>query len=219
MFFKKLATYPTPRLVHPVRKIVFTIKSKDQGWGGAREHKGTYAGSWTWFEAGLERFDASQACTFSLQLPSASELLTKVPGESQCPIDLRYNSPKSPASPLSLCSLRSIQPAVIPNEVDSGTYKYHHPLHHQQAWEIHRNKTATREWQNHVVTWDWRDDLDPDMSEAQYLDNEGRGRATGDGKFVRSLKMGDVVTIWGKARFGGWVNNVEKVKIDIYWAV
>lgn len=62
--FKKLAQYPTPKLVHPVRKIVFTIKSKDQGWvgGQAIKHKGTYKASWSWFEAGLERFDSKQEC-------------------------------------------------------------------------------------------------------------------------------------------------------------
>ncbi len=39
---------------YPCRKIVFKIKSHDQGWGGNREHKGTYKGSYTWFEAGKE---------------------------------------------------------------------------------------------------------------------------------------------------------------------
>jgi hypothetical protein len=67
-FFAKLVDYPTPLLKQPVRKVVFTIKSKDQGWGGQREHRGTYDGSWTWFEAGLERFDAAQTCK---QPPSA----------------------------------------------------------------------------------------------------------------------------------------------------
>lgn len=74
-YFAKLADYPTPRLVNPVRKIVFSVKSKDQGWGGNREHKGTYKSSWTWFEAGLERFDADQTC----------ELLEN--GNLPCPID------------------------------------------------------------------------------------------------------------------------------------
>jgi len=33
------------------------------------------------------------------------------------------------------------------------------------------------------------------------------------------MKVGDVVPVWGKARFPGWANVVEMVKIDIYWAV
>ncbi|KAF6792649.1 hypothetical protein CMUS01_16143, partial [Colletotrichum musicola] len=55
--------------------------------------------------------------------------------------------------------------------------------------------------------------------EADRLVDFGRGRGTGTGRFVRSLKLGDVVTVWGKARFGGWTNNVEFVKVEIYWAI
>lgn len=66
VFFARLANYPTPRLIHPCRKIVFSLKSHDQGWGGDPEYKGTYESSWTWFEAGLERFDAKQNCKLPL---------------------------------------------------------------------------------------------------------------------------------------------------------
>lgn len=65
-YFSKLAKYPTPRLLNPVRKIVFRIKSRDQGWGGEVDKKGTYKGSWTWFEAGLERFDSEATCRSTL---------------------------------------------------------------------------------------------------------------------------------------------------------
>jgi hypothetical protein len=40
------------------RKIVFTIRSRDQGWGGSAADKGTYRGSYTWFDVGLERMVA-----------------------------------------------------------------------------------------------------------------------------------------------------------------
>lgn len=70
----------------------------------------------------------------------------------------------------------------------------------QRPWVICHNDATMK----HVVTWDWRDD--PQTAE-------------GNGKFVRSLKMGDVVSVWGKARFPRTVNKVRKVKIDIYWAV
>ena len=60
----------------------------------------------------------------------------------------------------------------------------------------------------------WTDDWDEDS-----LEEEGRGPQTGNGEFVRSLKLGDIVSIWGKARFRGWVNHVQKVKVDLYWAV
>lgn len=36
---------------HPVRKVIFTITSKDQGWSSYRLDHGTFNNSWTWFEA------------------------------------------------------------------------------------------------------------------------------------------------------------------------
>jgi len=53
---------PDRMVTHPARKVVFTIVSRDQGWGGSAADQGTYHGSWTWFEAGLERFDARDDC-------------------------------------------------------------------------------------------------------------------------------------------------------------
>jgi len=49
-----------PRSQRPVRKIIFTIRSHDQGWGGNNGDKGTFAGSCTWFEVGLERLAATR---------------------------------------------------------------------------------------------------------------------------------------------------------------
>lgn len=51
------------------------------------------------------------------------------------------------------------------------------------------------------------------------LERDGRGRRTGDGEFVRSLQLGDVVTVWAKARFPAWANNVNKITVDVYFAV
>lgn len=49
---------PDEFLEHPCRKIVFSMRSRDQGWSGDRANHGTYKASWTWFDAGLERLDA-----------------------------------------------------------------------------------------------------------------------------------------------------------------
>lgn len=59
----RLADYPTPPLVSPVRKIVFKILAHDQGWGGEGGDN-EYDNSWTWFEAGLERFEAGMIGKF-----------------------------------------------------------------------------------------------------------------------------------------------------------
>ncbi|QDS73669.1 hypothetical protein FKW77_002689 [Venturia effusa] len=41
----------------PVRKVVFAVESRDQGWSSYPDDHGTYRGSWTWFEA--RRIDSS----------------------------------------------------------------------------------------------------------------------------------------------------------------
>ncbi|KEY72872.1 hypothetical protein S7711_04448 [Stachybotrys chartarum IBT 7711] len=197
-FFAKLVDYPTPLLKQPVRKVVFTIKSKDQGWGGQREHRGTYDGSWTWFEAGLERFDAAQTC------------------DKQCTYDVRYKSAHSEPPKLPVCSLRPLKPAI---ESDSLARRYVHPLDGEQDVVIQRNKTARKEMMEHVITWSHLDDIDPKSEAAEDLVKDGRGRATGNGEFVRNLKLGDVITVWAKARFPGWANHIERVKVEVYWAV
>jgi hypothetical protein len=42
-----------------IRKVKFEMESNDQGWGGLPEDKGTYNGSWSWFEALIYRASAS----------------------------------------------------------------------------------------------------------------------------------------------------------------
>ncbi|PHH81796.1 hypothetical protein CDD82_7838 [Ophiocordyceps australis] len=200
-FFARLVDYPTPRLLHPCRKIVFTIRSHDQGWGGDADTQGTYRSSWTWFEAGLERFDASQMC------------------DSKCTYDVRSERPESTAPLLPVCALRPVVPKIEPAGPEPDNYRYSHELLPQEELVIQRNKVATRKTQEHVVQWSWEDKTDQASAAARQLDEAGRGRATCDGAFVRELRLGDVVTVWGKARFPGWVNYADLVRIDIYWLV
>ena len=43
-----------------IRRLVFTYRSKDQGWSSYGEDHGSYRNSWTWFEAGLRKFDRGE---------------------------------------------------------------------------------------------------------------------------------------------------------------
>jgi hypothetical protein len=43
--------------LHPVRKVVFTLVSKDQGYSWDQEWHETYEHSWTWFEAVVANFE------------------------------------------------------------------------------------------------------------------------------------------------------------------
>lgn len=55
----RMADYPLPKLQGPVRKVVFRATGRDQGYANNRT-AAEYEDSWTWFEAGLERFEASE---------------------------------------------------------------------------------------------------------------------------------------------------------------
>ncbi|EFQ32762.1 uncharacterized protein GLRG_07906 [Colletotrichum graminicola M1.001] len=192
-----------PMLTNPVRKIVFKIRSRDQGWGGAVADKGTYRGSWSWFEAGLEKFDKDRKCDGSCKA-SAQESQSENTSDGEEPA-------------LCTCGLQSIYPPV--EQLPHGQLAYHHHMHPLENLKIQNNKTAHRPFLDHEVVWSWSDDIHPDSPEADQLVEMGRGRGTGTGKFVRSLKLGDVITVWGKARFGGWANHIQSVKVEIYWAV
>lgn len=72
--------------------------------------------------------------------------------------------------------------------------------------------------QHHHVEWSWDDDIDPESLEADTLVEAGRGAGTGNGEFVRNLKLGDMITVWGRARFPAWTNNIQRVEVKVYWA-
>ncbi|KAK7739050.1 hypothetical protein SLS53_005948 [Cytospora paraplurivora] len=210
--YQKWIGGPTDTLEHPCRKIVFTIESHDQGWGGLHQDRGTYRGSWTWFEAGLERFDKN--ATHPGDTPEKDAVVAEAAaneagGSSSTP---RGPNQVPPDPYFPVYGMRSVYPTL---EADQAAF--HHDLHPSNDWTIQKNKAATRQSTTHKVVWSWKDDINP--LTAEQLEGLGRGPATGNGEFVRNLKLGDVVTVWAKTRFGGWVNNVEHVNMDIYWAL
>ncbi|TVY86707.1 hypothetical protein LAWI1_G006383 [Lachnellula willkommii] len=187
----------------PCRKIVFTLKSHDQGWGGSTADKGTYRGSYSWFDVGLERISASR---------------TEPPERTEESAPLPESQEEAKASTPVIYSLRTILPRTVPKVPSSEDYQFEHALMPQQNY-LQKNRTAERETYEHVVTWSCDDNILPESLDGDELEKQGRGRDTATGQFVRDLKVGDVVTVWAKARFPGWVNVVEQVKVDVYWAV
>ncbi|KAK1763564.1 hypothetical protein QBC33DRAFT_549332 [Phialemonium atrogriseum] len=182
-----LAKCPLTLVEHPCRKIVFTIHSRDQGWGGNVQDHGTYKSSFTWFDAGLERFEAGDGVSASAPALDASEL-------------------------------RSIWPEVRTNE--QGEQYIHADLLSDPEHLVQFNLLAAARVMKHRVEWSYLDDIDPQSTEAaESLERVGRGTNSVDGKFVRSLKLGDVVTLWARARFAGWQNRVQRVQMDVYWVV
>jgi hypothetical protein len=192
--FQKLTGSPDSTLSHPCRKIVFTFRSHDQGWS-SEGNNNTYDNSWTWFEAGLERWCAEEDDTSGCDRASAQP--------SFMPEDLSTIIPKVRWDPT------------------AGDLGYQHPLLPDERLQIQCNKTAHRQTVEHQVVWRATDDVDAETNAeaAEKLYGCGRGKETGNGRFVRDLQLGDVVTVWGKARFGAWVNYIEYARVDVYWAI
>ncbi|KAG7153030.1 hypothetical protein HYQ46_000498 [Verticillium longisporum] len=240
-----------PALTHPVRKVVFKLRSSDQGWGGERENHGTFKGSWTWFEAGLEKIEAEEGeqldafrtdhlrpvyprteedhrewgnetrkygwggerenhGTFKGSWTWFEAGLEKIEAEEGEQLDAFRTD-----------HLRPVYPRTEEDHRQWGneTRKYVHQLNANEEYKIQCNRTCTRGVSNYEITWRWTDNIDPESAAADELEAQGRGRATGNGEFVRNLQLGDVITVWGKSRFPGWANNVETVAVEVYWAI
>lgn len=226
--FQKWIGGPTDIIKHPCRKIVFTITSHDQGWANnARLDRGTYRGSYTWFEAGLERFDktaikpkANNEEAEAAVAMGDDELGEKALLKNDKTSEASSSSTKPkkglnlPEPYLPVYALRSKYPTV---DSQRNPPIFHHDLLASPEYTIQYNKTATRDDTTHRVEWSWKDGENP-LTDHQLRDL-GRGIGTGNGEFVRSLKPGDVVTVWGKTRFGGWANHIKDVKVDVYWAL
>ncbi|KAI0440027.1 hypothetical protein F4803DRAFT_529051 [Xylaria telfairii] len=186
---------PVSSLEHPVRKIVFDIVGRDQGWSHQVESHHTYRDSWTWFNAGIDRFDKAH---------KYSE-------------DGDNSEPEAFASPIRAPTTAAMRP-VWPLLKESLT-EYDHGLLPTPDHMIQCNRVAEHAWQHHHVEWSWKDNIDPKSDEAYQLGKDGRGPATADGSFLRHLRLGDMVTVWEHARFPGWVNSVQKVEVRVYWAL
>lgn len=210
---------PTDIVQRPCRRIVFTITSHDQGWASnARLDRGTYRGSWTWFEAGLERFDSTASRPKDNN--DEKDANPAPPGDSASGDQTVSSSPTTaPEAPLPnpylpVYSLRSIYPTLQDGQ---DPPVFHHGLLPSPRHTIQFNKTAIRNPTTHKIVWSWNDDVSPPTAEE--LKTMGRGEETGAGSFVRDLKPGDAVSVWAKSRFGGWANHIDAVRVDVYWAL
>ncbi|KIO02991.1 hypothetical protein M404DRAFT_146507, partial [Pisolithus tinctorius Marx 270] len=83
---------------------------------------------------------------------------------------------------------------------------------------LQRNLHAVYKTTHHTVEWSYIDEA-ISAEDQHALEDLGRGRLSGDGSFVRNLKVGDCIVLWASARFPGWQMYAEKAKISVYWAV
>lgn len=85
---------------------------------------------------------------------------------------------------------------------------------------LQANKCAIGDTNHYTIEWNYLDDIAPTSTLAEEIQEfHGRGRNTLDGSVVRGLNVGDSISVWGRARFRGWENYVEKVSVRVFWAV
>lgn len=148
-------------------------------------------------------------------------------GDPDCVNDLRYASRASAPPKLPLCTLRPVVPKIEhqPQRADGeqpavSPYSYVHDTADQERHTIQKNNISAKEYADYCIAWRWDDHItDPESEAALALGMAGRGKLSGSGEFARSLKVGDVVTIWGTSRMPAWINYIERVSVDVYWAV
>jgi len=87
------------------------------------------------------------------------------------------------------------------------------------AMTLQKNVVAKSQTTEHTIVWHFLDSYDKGSAEVIEAVNQGRGPESLNGKFVRSMQMGDCITLWARARFPGWQNHVQKAKVTIYWAL
>lgn len=164
------------RLAHPCRKIVFTIDSHDQGWGGEPGCRGTYRGSYTWFNADVVPFEDEPPSTATdTNTQEGSRKRGYKPGD----------------------------PHFMPGDD-----------------KLQSNLTGTGRTQHYTITWHNLDAISPGTPEAEEIDRtQGRGQATLDGRRVREMRPGDSISVWARARFGGWANHVQGISVRVFWTV
>ena len=237
--WKKLSM-PDTQLEHPCRKIAFTIRSHDQGWGGQHEDHGTYKGSFTWFDIGLQRLkgvDMEKVPRSVLGMKprkieedEESELYSSEEERTtQEDRFLMFHNRGTSTGALEgwdglRFDLEQVDPPFLPPIGDGENVPnwqrngLAHPyLPHDKT--LQRNLTATSEFTDHEITLRWDDDVNPESEKGLQLQKEGHGKELLNGEMVRNLKVGDVVTVWARARFPGWCNIVEKCEVKVYWAV
>ena len=163
--------------------------SLNPGWGGNDGDRGTYRRSYTWFDVSVERPGAEMLD--SLQI-------------SKWPAYVLYHESDS----------RVLRDAQLQFTRRDAEHPFLPPPTHLQ-----RNITASSETRHHSVTWHYNDSIDENSPAAQAADNRGQGWKSLDGSFVRSLRTGDCITLWGRARFPGWRLTVKSATITVYWAV
>ncbi|CAO1606085.1 hypothetical protein XANCAGTX0491_009583 [Xanthoria calcicola] len=226
-------TWLPPRGLRPCRKVIFEILSHQEAVDFSEP---LYGDSPTWVDVSAERLLPEQGASGpimwtapmneeggdeifgALEGSTARQIIKKVPGAEAPPEKLsRQASPNSSAvdnNPVQFFETRRTKASLAARTRQAVVQQNY------QGDAVHRQ---------HVVTWRYDDDLDPQSFEADRIWTEN-GTHT-NGQFIRKLEIGESIILWARA----WIrprkafdptagadpciNVVDRVKMHVFWAV
>ena len=197
------------------RRVVFKIRSRDQGWADAHdETDNPYFGSFSWFDATIFR-------------PTPGRPHVTVNGVKYGPWETLRRTPQSDLRPDDLEQTRAVpdirQFYVVESPEVAGPYLLRDRWRYVEGgddngvtWLIQRNRVAKEQLGSYEVVWTAEsglEDVSDDMAESSEEQKERKGWAmngAGSGAgFVDSLQMGDRIGVWPRAK-------VRLPKLPIY---
>lgn len=179
----------TSRSIQQLRKVVFTFKSRDQGWSSFHEDHGTYENSWTWFDAmvGFLTTESPHSRLHREGVPEVDIPEVDVPAEnvseeedtSEEDDDNRDRGGDAVAGAGAGASNQQDEP---PRVRWNATAKQ----------MLQANRHASR------------------VAESYRIELEA-----GEG-ILAELREGWEIALWASAQFPGWVNHVEEASMELW---
>jgi len=187
-----------------VRKLVFKVKSRDQGWS-SNAGRGTFVGSYSWLEVELWRRKVAKP-------ESGTE------GQSSSDTQTRMTTESVTTEP----ELSTIQHDETNDHETDHDDENHGYERLGEPELLQRNRHADRNFGEYEIVWDWQkdqlSDSDPEKWEANgegwYKDGHYQ-----NGAFVRKLRGGDEIRIILASQFPGWACRVASCEVELFWAV
>ncbi|KAK6355259.1 hypothetical protein TWF696_004374 [Orbilia brochopaga] len=213
-----------------VRKLVFTLRSGDQGWSSWRGDRGTYRGCWSWVDVELWRPTSASTTTTIPPNNTASTSATAAASAATTSTDYDADGDYVTANEFTDVTegIDSEDDSDDNNGNDKKDQKNEDGKELIGTYLLQRNKHAAPP-ETRVIEWDYQTDELPDDDDAKWEDGtineEGqrdrwhRDGRMANGAFVRELKGGDEVRVVMRARYPGWSCSVEKCEVECWWAV
>ncbi|KAF3180096.1 hypothetical protein TWF751_011659 [Orbilia oligospora] len=219
------ATIPETKSDKGISKLVFNIRSRDQGGSSYPESHGTYKAGWSWLQVELWRNKSDQRMSKPMLAALADKPNINGKSYNGKTIDQVYEDYTDESKDAdSFYCWHYYHGYSQRREEDADKYKV-------GTWILQRNVHAKPEFTDHEVVWDSRID-EPSVEKAPLQERDLRYRDeakwdgivrfwenghVANGQFVRELKPGDEIRVVMRAMFPAWHCIVEKCNIECWW--